>query len=241
MAEQEVIKHTKKVYKVWNSKEHSTWHKIKEFLIEILIIVFAVTVSIWLHNWSEHRHEQKTVKTFLLGLKEDLQSDIREMKTDSVTFSRTSKAFTYITSIKPGEMLNADSLQPYQPYIFNTTGLIPNNGRFEGFKSSGKLGLIEDDSLQNTILDLYQEDIPNLMLSTNGFTERKKELFRYVNENRKKNPDGTDNLNVIFSADRGQNYSATLMFTGEILSRYSICIKTAKKIIQRIDELYPAK
>jgi hypothetical protein len=65
MAEQEIIKHTKKVYKIWNSKEHSRWQKIKEFFIEILIIVFAVTISIWLHNWSEHRNQQEDVKVFL--------------------------------------------------------------------------------------------------------------------------------------------------------------------------------
>src|SRR4051812_19152197 len=47
MAELEVVKHTKKVYKIWNSKEHSFWHKAKEFLIEIFIIVFAVSLSIW--------------------------------------------------------------------------------------------------------------------------------------------------------------------------------------------------
>jgi len=34
MAEQEVAKHTKKIYKIWNSKnkEHSLWHKTKIFL-----------------------------------------------------------------------------------------------------------------------------------------------------------------------------------------------------------------
>src|SRR5438445_1230805 len=128
MAEQEIIKHTKKVYRVWNSKQHTTWQKIKEFAVEIFIIVFAVTLSIWFHNWSEHRHEQKVVKEFLLGLKEDLQSDIKEMQTDSITYIKTSAAFTYITSIHYGETLNKDSLNKFQLNISNTTGLIPNNG-----------------------------------------------------------------------------------------------------------------
>ena len=49
MAEQEVIKHTKKAYSIWGSK-NSPFHKIKEFVVEIFIIVFAITISIWFHK-----------------------------------------------------------------------------------------------------------------------------------------------------------------------------------------------
>ena len=78
MAEQEIVKHTKKVYKIWNSKEHGFWFKLKEFLIEISIIVFAVSLSIWLHERSEHATQQQEVKEFLTGLRQDLLSDIME-------------------------------------------------------------------------------------------------------------------------------------------------------------------
>ena len=64
----------RKLYKTWFSKEHSIWHKISEFLIEMCIIVFAVTISIWFHNLSEHRHQQEEVKQFLEGLKADLDT-----------------------------------------------------------------------------------------------------------------------------------------------------------------------
>jgi len=56
--------------------QHSFWEKVKEVAIEIFIIVFAVTLSIWLHSWSDHRHEQKEVEEFLSGLKGDLAKDI---------------------------------------------------------------------------------------------------------------------------------------------------------------------
>jgi len=239
VAEDEIIKHTKKIYKVWNSKEHSPLQKIKEFFIEIFIIVFAVTISIWLHNWSEHKHQQEDVKVFLLGLKEDLQSDIKEMKSDSITYEKVTKTFEFVTKIKYGEIINADSLKQYQFYLTNTTGLIPNNGRFEGFKSSGKIGLIEDNVLQNEILDLYQEDIPNLIISTNAYTERKKELFRYMNEKKKRNKDNTDNLNIILSEDAGYNICKNLVFTEEIMERYALCINTSKSIIEKINTMYP--
>src|SRR6478735_2902080 len=113
MAEQEVIKHTKKAYKVWSNNEHSVFYKIREFVIEIFIIVFAITISIWFHNRSEHSHQQQEAKEFLLGLKADLRNDITEMKADSLTFVQTDAAFKYITGIKYGELANNDSLEKY--------------------------------------------------------------------------------------------------------------------------------
>ena len=55
----EILKHTKKIYNEIKSQKHSFGEKAKEIIIEILIIVFAVTLSIWLHSWSEERHQQK--------------------------------------------------------------------------------------------------------------------------------------------------------------------------------------
>jgi hypothetical protein len=79
MAEQEVIKHTKKVFTVWGSKK-SFWHKLGEFVLEMLIIVFAITLSIYLHDRSVKKHQDHETKEFLLGLKEDLKTDITERK-----------------------------------------------------------------------------------------------------------------------------------------------------------------
>lgn len=80
MAEQRKSSHPQKLYKVWLSKEYSLWQKVKEFFIETSIMVFAVSISIWFNNWNEDNHEQKLVKTFLLGLKTDIQQDIKAIE-----------------------------------------------------------------------------------------------------------------------------------------------------------------
>jgi hypothetical protein len=236
MAEQEVIKHTKKVYKTLSSKEHSVWYKIKEFLIEILIIVFAVTLSIWLHDRSEHSHQQKEVKEFLSGLKEDLTSDIKEMEEDKKSYLKSASAFNYITHIKLNEVLNKDSLQKHQKWVLNSTGLVPNNGRFEGFKSSGKIGTIENTVLQNDIMDLYQENIPTLLNTTGIYTLHKQKFHDYLNKYMKKETDSTTNISSVLAADEAQNMSKSLNNVDEILSRYNICITKMNKIITAIDK-----
>src|SRR4030095_2533532 len=201
MAEQEVIKHTKKIFTLWKG-DKGFWHKVRELFLEIIIIVFAVSLSIYLHDRSELKHQRHETKEFLLGLKEDLETDIEEMKGDRNSFIESGKAFTYITNIKMNEHLNPDSMNKYYGYVFNITGLIPNSGRFEGFKSSGKIGTIENKKLQNDIMDLYQENIPNIIVRTNFYTAKKQKLFEYIATNGKRATDSTTNLLSVLATDQ---------------------------------------
>jgi hypothetical protein len=238
MAEDEIAKHTKKIYKTWGTKELNFWHKLKEIIVEIVIIVFAVTVSIWFHNRSEHSHQQEDVKIFLLGLKKDLTADIAEMQGDKHSYEMQRTAFKYIDHIKLGETLNSDSVAYYSNWIYNITALNPNNGRFEGFKSSGKLGFIENDSLQNDILDLYQENIPSLLSSTSNYINHKNIFFQYLQTTLHRTSDSTDNRMEILNTEEAHNMSKVLSFTGEITGRYDATIDKMKKIIAEIEEEY---
>jgi len=237
MAEQEVIKHTKKVFGLWKTN-NPTWHKIGDFILEIFIIVFAITVSIYFHDRSELKHQRHETKEFLLGLKQDLKTDIEEMNQDKNSFLQSQKAFNYITSRQLNESLNPDTIRHYYTWIFNTTGLVPNSGRFEGFKSSGKIGTIENKELQNNIMDLYQENIPNLINSTNFYTSKKQSLFEYVNLNKKRLTDSTNNLVSVLSSDPAYNICVTLTFVDEILDRYDTCIHKMHVIIRDINKQY---
>src|SRR5262245_44753354 len=78
--EDEVRKHIEKIYKGAARSRHSFAERLKEIVIEIFIIMFAVTVSIWLHNWSEHRHERKVAAEFLKGLRSDLKEDVKQIE-----------------------------------------------------------------------------------------------------------------------------------------------------------------
>jgi len=241
MAEQEVIKHTKKVYKIWHSKEHSVWQKVKDFLLEIFIIVFAISLSIWFHNKSEHTHQQEDVKQFLLGLKSDLGRDLDEMQEDIESYQSQKTIFNYITGIKLNQSLNNDTLIKYQKWLFNYAALNPNDGRFEGFKSSGKIATIENNELQNDILDFYQEDIVALRNNTTSYINIKMKFYDFIFKNRKKLTDSTTNMNTILAMDEAQNICLPLSYPNETLSRYDTCVNKAKKIIAEINKEYGLK
>ena len=241
MAEDEIVKHTKKIYKIWSSHEHNFWHKLKEFLLEVVIIVFAVSLSIWFHNRSEHAGQQEDVKQFMLGLKSDLQSDLEEMRVDKQTYLRQKAAFTYIANVKLHQSLNEDSLDKYDNSIFTETALSPNNGRFEGFKSSGKIGQIENKQLQNDIMDLYQEDIVTLLASANGYINIKRELFGFIDRNRKRLTDSTTNMKSVLAMDEAQNICIKLRRPNQVLERYDKCMAKMEQIITEINNQYNLK
>jgi hypothetical protein len=172
MSEQEAVaKHTKKVYKVWASKEHSWQHKAKEFLIEIAIIVFAVSISIWFHNLSEKSHDRKEAKQYLEGLKKDLGEDVVEMREDSTSFADQHKFYQYLADHQTG-ILDTAMIAENSWMFSNQTALVPNVSRFEALKYSGKMNIIENKELLDEILNLYEEKIPllvNIATSANNY------------------------------------------------------------------------
>jgi hypothetical protein len=236
MAELEVIKHSKKVYSIFHSTNPAI-EKLKEFLIEIFIIVFAVSVTIWFHDLAEHRHEQKEVKEFLLGLKSDLTNDLSEIESDKRGYRYQHAALRFFGTLNAHNPGLPDSIAKYSNAIFNKVELVQNNGRFEGFKSAGKLGNIESKKLQNDILDLYQELIPSLLSTTQLYNNQKDRLIIFIEQHG--HIDSTTNQLVISDAMKLNQariiYSTLGYLPNEILHRYDLCVSRINEVVKEID------
>jgi hypothetical protein len=159
----EVTKHTRKIFQEVKNREHGFWEKTREIVIEILIIVFAVTLSIWLHNWSDHRAEQKQTEEFLAGLRADLTKDLAMLEVDLKTFREEKSYFKYLLDANIQNTIDTISeARVVGHFYYQQVVTHPNIARYDGFKSSGKLGTIEDDSLRQMILAYYQQTMPGV-------------------------------------------------------------------------------
>jgi hypothetical protein len=240
MAEHEIAKHTKAIYKAWNEPNWSWKHKAVEVSIEIGIIVFAITLSLFLERWREHVHEREIEKQFLTGLKSDLILDVAQQSGDSVSYSKVLPAWAYFR--KSGlekHLVPNDTLNAYVQTLFTTIGFIPNSSRFEALKSSGELGVIQNQELQNKILDLYQYRIRTLLVSTDFFTTfQENQIFPYMAEKMVLQPNGVSNLNEILQLPRMQNLLIYGNSTLQILSRYHDVMMQSREIIGLIDQQY---
>lgn len=240
MAELEIKNAVDKIRKTAKSKDHSTWEKIQKIGVEIAVIVFAVSVSIGFHRWSDSRHDQHEVTLFLTGLRTDLKKDILEMQKDVDSYLIQKKAFLYFSALPKGTPAHVDSIRHYSKNFLDQVGFQRNSGRYEGFKTSGKMLKIEDDDLQDEILDLYEETKPILINSTDDFQKQKTKFADYIVQNAKGYPAG--NMSQILSSDQVKNYSVMyLVSIDNIINNYENCIVKMENINRKIDSAFPPK
>lgn len=160
--QEEITKHSEKIYKTVKNSEHTLGEKVKEIIVEIGIIVFAVTLSIWLHSWSEHRHQQEEVSVFLGNLKNDLEDDIKKLDSEKNQYQKANIGYEKILALTPLQLDSIYKSNDIVHFPVYSHGQIMNVGNFEGFKSSGKIGYIEDEKLKQKILSYYQLWVPSI-------------------------------------------------------------------------------
>jgi len=92
---------------------HTTWReRVPEILLEIGIIVFAILLSIQLHNWHEHSLDREAEHRFLVGLRQDLLQDVQEMRNDSLSYLEQLRGHRYFHTLTT-QSLSQDSLRHY--------------------------------------------------------------------------------------------------------------------------------
>ncbi|KIQ18576.1 hypothetical protein RT99_16165 [Flavobacterium sp. MEB061] len=158
--QEEITKHSEKIYKTVKNSEHTLGEKVKEIIIEICIIVFAVTLSIGLHSWSEHRHQQEEVCVFLVNLKNDLKIDIQNIDNEKKAYQKSNIAYEKILALTPLQLDSIYKSKNKVNFPIHSHGHTMNIGNYEGFKSSGKIGYIEDEKLKQKMLTYYQIFVP---------------------------------------------------------------------------------
>ena len=163
----EVTKHTKKIYNTVKNPKYTFSEKAKETGIEIFIIVFAVSLSIWLHSCSEHRHEQAEVKSFLQNVREDLKKDIESLNSDKEQYIRTNKLYLFAANVTHAQIDSLEKINEIVSFPVHAPGQKINNGNYESFKSSGKIGFIENEKLKQGLLSYYQKTVPNIIYVDN--------------------------------------------------------------------------
>jgi molybdopterin converting factor small subunit len=237
MAEDEIRKHGKAVYETLSSRKKNWQHKLKDILVEILIIVFAVSVSIWFHNWSEELKDRKLEKEFLMGLKTDLQSDLKEMKGDTAAYHVILNGALYFRRVGAGEALNADSLKKYNWIFFANVRKQARTNRFEALKSSGKLDIIENKALLANIISLYQEINPTIAEGDREFTSyNTNTIGAFIDSHSKL--DTANNITNWLELFRSTQLRMALFRDNsirEIIRAYEIDINKCNEIIKQID------
>jgi hypothetical protein len=190
MAEDEIRKHTQAAYKILKDPEVGWKLKLRDIFIEVLIIVFAITVSIWFHNLSDKRQSRTEQDEFLTGLKKDLKSDIENIQNSLRFYEYCQDGMKYFIKVSAGDTLSRDSLRKYGDLFFSSTELEPHGSRYEGLKSSGKLGIIENKDLLNNIIKLNETSLSRIQLLNGYYLSHLEKLSDFIEQHAQLSPKG---------------------------------------------------
>lgn len=239
MRHEEIAKHGKRLANLFAFGEPDFRRKLRDGLVEILIIACAVSISSWFQSFGEHRHEQTQARAFLLGLKRDVRADINQIYLLVNQRHEQDAQIALLAQAQP----DPDPGFDYAPLERALNSLeqrhlfIPQTSRYEGFKSSGKLTTIENTVLLERITRLYQTDLPQLrQLEEDGKTSQSR-LLDYL-ENGADDSKREARLKLI-NSPKGQRLLLHTASGPALYARYQSMIELGQAIIKDIDQLYP--
>jgi hypothetical protein len=229
--EDEVVKHTKKLFTTVKEKDKPGIEKLKEIITEILIIVFAVTLSIWLHSWTEYRHQQKEVQEFLSDLKVDLNDDITSMQAANASLTKNIGNFQLLERLDQTILDSLVKVNGSLSFASSVGTTKISDGNYEGFKSSGRIGFIENKDLKRNILKYYQELTPDILEAEKINSDQVLKLTEFWSDNAKQN------FQEIFLDRRFKSRLSTIIMTTKSSTElYQKAIFKAKEILAEIDK-----
>lgn len=180
----EIIKHSRKIKEKMEEKKESS-ERWKEILTEVLIIIFAVSLSTWFHDLGEHRSHQKEVKEFLVDLRDDLNKDLVGLKAQNKAIAELVNQFKFARGLNKTVTDSLDKSKAKYP--LNTGFRLffgeENKGNYESFESGGKTVFIENKKLKRLILSYYNHHIPATQKTGETFADSFTKLGDFITRN----------------------------------------------------------
>jgi len=179
MAEEEKIReHAKHALQALTDRTKNWKDRIKDFIWEVFIIVVAVNITLWFHNWSDKRHEQAQVKDFLIDTRESLVQDTIHIW-DYINFM-TNHPLAYYDSVLSQidrHQIDAQYIDSLYFQLTNNKGMEINYGIYQSFSSANNLRLIENRKLLSDIISLYTNYFPTMQLYVKQLYDRRSDGF----------------------------------------------------------------
>jgi hypothetical protein len=160
MSEEKVIQHTEKILHTVGNKGLTWRAKVKEVILEICIIVFAVSLTLFLHNWNDSLHERRLAKEFLIGIRQDLKLDSERLAYQIDFFKPIIHYYGELRREILANKIDAAYADTNSTLLAVDSHFSFDNGRFESFKSSGYLRLIENQKLSTDLTNLFTVYLP---------------------------------------------------------------------------------
>jgi hypothetical protein len=140
-------------------------NKISKYMLyaigEILLVVLGILIALQINNWNENKKTHKSERIYLSqmlnSLKSDLGRTIYIYENRALIKDRAIK--TLINDLNKVNLPHDSILRPSFRQMTMTLSFAYDKGAYESLKSHG-LGIIQNDSLRQKIVRVYENDLP---------------------------------------------------------------------------------
>lgn len=129
-----------------------------EYVLEIVVIIFSITISFALDEWKDGRHKREVEQAYLKGLYNDIRTDTIQLKE---IIAETQQVLQKATLL--GELSSQRSEPTYAQfvsdvrYVFRRPRFIAENATFSDLQSTGNMQVISSFPLKTSLFDYYRQ------------------------------------------------------------------------------------
>ena len=213
---------------------------MKKYLIELLVIFVGISASFLVDEYREDIEIARQVRKSLHSLKTELNSDVKGLKTLIANIDSTDEHFSYILNFTAISLVDKIVLDKAWQAVTTPRGGKLNLSVYNAMEASGIIYKIEDDSIRNEILDLYQNgyewyhhvidyDLTHIQKMDDIILKD----FVLLTDNKSWNLDWSKDSNIdqMLSNNELRNYIAANRGTKNIMKN------RAKRLVERIERV----
>jgi hypothetical protein len=206
-------------------------------LLELIVVIFGVTIAFSLDNWKESRKAGNAERQYLLSFKSDLEKDIfvLDSLTDTLSIQKNN-CEQLIQCIYRNDFSNKNLLQ-YSISLFFVTNFTPHSATYKSLTSSGQMQLITDFELRKELVDHY--DITYAFLALLDELNQD-QVYQYkmpfLHDNIQYIGGGILNTDVMKTSKYVNITMSTFYFLGRKIDEYTRAEESAQKLVEALNE-----
>ncbi|WP_052188182.1 DUF6090 family protein [Cellulophaga sp. Hel_I_12] len=144
-------------------KQLLTENKFNKYVLyaigEIILVVIGILIALQINNWNEERKENKQERFILQKLLNDLNSDIADIDNQiSVSKSNLLDFKEAANILLNNEVGDINTFNDKISNVLNISGFNQKNTTFSNLISTGKIELIKNQALSDSIVIYYNSD-----------------------------------------------------------------------------------
>ena len=131
--------------------------KWAEYLLEVLVIVGSILGAFALDNWNENIENSKTEKFYIKSLKKEFEDNYKELAGDMEGRIRIIHDIKSLITSNSNRVVESDTIFMSKDLLQAIRFNVPSSAIYDDLISTGKLDLLQSDSLRYWLMVYNQE------------------------------------------------------------------------------------